>query len=831
MNKCSDIEIQISEMILGEISQVEQSIVHEHLAACDSCMGFYLSMSETFEQAPAQEESGLTQDQKMNILTAAKKIDSSEKVSAPLKSKKFPWQMVMSVAAALAISGVIVFPATSGSSSSAEATKLAANEAQQMAKKNKLKSDAVSFKVTSSSAPLDAPRQRLIQEDRENVEGKEIPSYYVAEPAMELESLRPVEAQGKRTSVVTVSPSAFASPSVFGDGYVSSGDSALADTNDEAPSTDGDSIVNRAFSDIQILPSAPKTKKAQDDRDVSSSSEVRFNYSNNEGLDLVVEDKKGFSKQKKLVAVRQIAKKEVGRFEEPVEELEEANYKRPSGGESLAVKEKEDSLLQKSKGLKEADEKRKKNLAEKSLVAQKKEEAEQTPADVLFKDMDKRQERRPMQLTVAHQQSTFSIDVDTAGYQIAKSQIANNVAPDPHVLRAEEFINYQSYNYTAPKKETFNIETDCATSPFHRGNQIMRVGIQGRRPGGDIQQQSHFVFIVDTSGSMAADGRLPLVKKVLPMIVSQMKPSDKISLIAGGLRSQLILDKVDARDKDIINKKILSLNAVGATNLETNLIDGYRQVTQNISPGTYNRVILLSDGVANLGEVSAQNILKQLESSREQGVGITVIGMGRGDYNDNFLEQLADKGDGNYVYIDDNAEAQKTFEQNFAATFNTIANNVKIQVDFDPEQVAKYRLLGYENRRLKNEDFRNDKVDAGEVGSGQSVTAIYEMEMTGKKTNKPLAVVNMRYKDVRDNQMKEQSMKVLNTNISGEFAKAPSSLRLAFLAGKYAEVLQRGGNDEGVTIEHLLKYMRPLAAELNSDSKVQEMLQLMIKSK
>jgi len=768
MNKeCNDIEIAISEMTLGKVSTELEQQIHAHIAECESCMGFYLSMAETFgPQDEKGDEQGLSTEQKMAIFAEAQKIDAAVQENPPQEVKKFSWNIVLSVAAALIVSGIILFPALKERSESAYVLK---SESQELKNSPAPKSIAdekdkeVSVVLEEVREMEDAPSESQQMSRRSRARAAEVRSVLKKQKLLQ-------QKKGDMPVVTTT---------VIEDSFAD--DAALADLTDEVPSTEDNSLAE-AVSDIVLSPNTfPKTKKE------NKKDELSLSYSN-----------RGIS----------------------------------------AEEEEMDIVAASSDRLKQAKGSNGSDLGEKRLVAEKKRKLPLDKMAVARKEESKldqskdtlNSQRRAMLDTAQNLQSTFSVDVDTAGYQIAKTQISNNITPDPQVLRAEEFINYQNYNYKAPQKETFNIETAVADSPFHRGNQIMHIGIQGRRPGGDHRKPSHFCFIVDTSGSMAADGRLPLIKKVLPMIVKQMTKGDKVSLLAGGLKPQLILDKVDVADLEQINQKVSSLNAVGATNLEANVLEGYAQVESN-TDNAYNRVVLMSDGVANLGEVSAQNILKNLESSRDKGVGITVIGMGQGEYNDNFLEQLANKGDGNYVYIDDSVEAQKSFEEKFAATFHTIAKNVKIQVDFDPQQVAKYRLLGYENRRLKNEDFRNDKVDAGEVGSGQAVTAIYEMELTGHQRDVPLAVVNMRYNDVRDNQMKEQQAKVMNLKENVEFNTAPNSLRLAFLAGKYAEVLQQGGVDEGITINHLLKYMRPLASEMNNDSHVQEMLFLMNKSK
>ncbi|NQZ59518.1 MAG: DUF3520 domain-containing protein, partial [Lentisphaeraceae bacterium] len=305
----------------------------------------------------------------------------------------------------------------------------------------------------------------------------------------------------------------------------------------------------------------------------------------------------------------------------------------------------------------------------------------------------------------------------------------------------------------------------------------------------------------------------------------------KISLFSCAQKPRLALDYVSVQNNAHINKVVKSLNAVGATNLEDSIVEGYAHAMNHIKAKNYSRVILISDGIATVGENRAEKILAKIQQGREKGIGLTVIGMGENEVNDSFLETMADKGDGNYVFVDGSAEARKTFETKFAATFNTIAYNVKIQLQFDAAQVARYRLVGYDNRRLQNKDFRNDKVDAGEVGSGQSVSAIYELVLTGKKSDKPLAEVRLRYRDARDNQMKEFARQVSSQQIKTDFIKASASTRLAYLVGKFAEVLQEEGNSDGVTAAKIQNELIKLGQIQKLYNDVRELLDVVIKSK
>ena len=855
--RCDEVEIQISEMILGEVSEETVKKVHEHIAECESCMGFYLSMVETFDdEVDAKEVTGLSQAQRMQIFAEAKRIDAIKKMTDKPPVKKFPWSVILSCAAAVCVSAVIVLPEllTRGEvhvlQEAAGEDLLKAKENEPLSEKSvdaaelneevKSRSRGMVLPKIEEGKPPRLKRESSVRLDTRAAERITTGESTVPEFSKSFTGTIPGNG-GIRNELKSNSKEDFKYSS---DSNGRSGKKELEGTavpekltktreSEDSKDMDGEvSLGNDGF--VDALPPPVFKDKPASGEGLKGGQSLGDPFADDVGLEDISDEVPSTYDDSTTETVSDSV---ISPFISPAPSVRGGGSAegRASGGERLGrsisgkeedgknLKDNADSMPE-DKGL---------NLLvdsdEELRVVE--EEGDKLLAEKKQKPVAKQIPRRQMQETANQPQSTFSIDVDTAGYQIAKTQIANNMRPDVNVLRAEEFINYHNYNYETPNKETFNIQADMTVSPFHKGSNILRVGIQGRRPGGDVRARNNFMFIVDTSGSMADEGRLPLAKKVIPMIVDNMQSGDAISLIAGGLTPRLVLDNVDVSEKDRINREVNSLNAVGATNLEQNLIQGYHLAAMNIAPNTYNRIVLLSDGVANLGEVSAQNILKNLKESKDKGIGLTVVGMGTGDYNDNFLEQLANKGDGNYVFVDDGEEAQKTFENNFAQTFHTIANNVKIQVDFDPKQVARYRLLGYENRRLKNKDFRDDSVDAGEVGSGQSVTAIYEIELTQENSGQPMAMVNMRYKDARDNEMKEQQLKVENRLVSKEFNDSPASLRLAFLSGKYAEVLQQGGNDEGISIEDLLKYMRPLAAELSADPNVQEMLQLMNKSR
>lgn len=902
MKPCTKFEERISEMLFGEIPENESQKLHIHMAGCDGCMEFYLSLYETLE-AGENEEFSLTEDQKNEIFEEAEKLDKPIKKFSPL------WTTGVSIAASLVVSGIVIM-SSSGSLGGPALSSYKTYEATDDAIEIEVAKDGIN-ELEFPSAPSQRPSKDSVYEYK-NVPAKNKSESLKRETTIHSKFIEEKEEEKRQDlsepKTITFNIKAF-----------EANDSALEDTNDEAPSTDDSSLNKESLSDIVISPSEFSSPSVYGGRGINGRQrqvEKKANASREEeSLDLVVEEQKaeidglGTVREKSdydandlVGGIGDVAGGELktnniqdgqdnGLDDDPFAEADPFGEPAIDGKSEMSFGyssdlEKQDDLDELSLELKLSNELGQKDKKKEIVISGKGDSKQQEgvirqnlelEADSLFNDaevlkqsgdlenakikveqavgrlakvpqskrilnkkemyqefygnlIEKEAAKRPMLSTQAQPMSTFSIDVDTASYQMAKQLIQNGQRPDPLSIRAEEFINSFNYKYEAPKNKAFKVHSEVVDSPFHRGSKIMKIGVQGKQPGGEHRLASHFCFIVDTSGSMADESRLPMVKKVLPMIIKQMTPGDKVSLVSCGLKSRLELDFADVQNKSLIAERIQSLNAVGATNLEASLLDGYRQVQKYIRKGIYSRVVLFSDGVANLGEKNANHILQNLQYAKDQGAGITVIGMGDKEYNDNFLETLADKGDGNYVFIGNNKEALKTFEEKFAATFHTIAYNVKIQVEFDPNQVSKYRLLGYENRRLKNKDFRNDKVDAGEVGSGQSVTAIYEVEMSGNPSAKPMAEIRLRYRDAVDRQMHEFATPVLQKSYNVGFEKASEATRLSLISGKFAEVLRDGGSSEGITANDLLKYIRPLASQMG-DSDVNELLNLIEKSK
>ncbi|TFH17112.1 MAG: DUF3520 domain-containing protein, partial [Lentisphaerales bacterium] len=431
--------------------------------------------------------------------------------------------------------------------------------------------------------------------------------------------------------------------------------------------------------------------------------------------------------------------------------------------------------------------------------------------------------------------STFSIDVDTASYTLGRNYMLRGYLPPAESVRTEELVNFFDYSYTPPANRTFTIHAECAPSPFGRGLQLLKIGVKGRRIGRDQQRQAVLTFVIDTSGSMDTPDRLGMIKKSLRMLLDELAPRDLVGIVQYDSHARLVLEHIPASDKNRILAAIDGLRTSGSTNLEEGLGTGYRAAARAFVPRGENRVLLLSDGVANLGGIEAEQILASIEAHRKQGIYCSVFGFGLGTYNDALLETLADKGDGSYMFIDSEDEARRVFVDDLSATLNGIAGDVKIQVEFNPEFVRRYRQLGYENRQLTKEQFRDDAVDAGEVGSGQSVTALYELDLSQMRVMKQhdrmiqpvqLAVIRVRYKDPETGRVEEIERQLMEDDLVANFESMNVRFRLAAAVAEFAEVLRNSDFAKGSSYADIAAVLRPVAFELRLDGKVKELLMM-----
>ena len=387
--------------------------------------------------------------------------------------------------------------------------------------------------------------------------------------------------------------------------------------------------------------------------------------------------------------------------------------------------------------------------------------------------------------------STFGMDVDTASYSVTRRFLRDGHLPPPDAVRVEEFVNAFDYNYAPPSHGAFAVHIAGAPSRFGEGKrlQLLRIGIQGRVVLDENRKDAILTFVIDVSGSMSLENRLELVKRTLTLLVEQLRPGDEVAIVVYGSRARVVLPHTGIEGREEILAAINSLAPEGSTNAEEGLRVGYDLALRNARFGSINRVILCSDGVANVGRTGADDILREIRIHVEEGITLTTVGFGMGNFNDTLMEQLANRGNGSYAYVDNINEARRVFVENLTGTLQVIARDAKVQVDFNPQVVRSFRLLGYENRRLAHEDFRDDKADGGEIGSGHSVTALYEIKLHEDAIGQ-LATVFIRHEDPDTRDVTEISEDIFAAELEGVFEDASPEFQLAAAVAEFAEILR-----------------------------------------
>ena len=410
------------------------------------------------------------------------------------------------------------------------------------------------------------------------------------------------------------------------------------------------------------------------------------------------------------------------------------------------------------------------------------------PYDMFFKDYGV----NPSIDTEDDNLSTFALDVDTGSYTVMRNYLNNGNLPPADSVRVEEYVNYFEQGYPIPPAhQAFGISMDAAPSPFTETERydMLRIGIQGYQVSEEDRKDAALTFVIDVSGSMGQDNRLELVKRSLEMLVEQLRRSDSVSIVVYGSNARVVLDPTTGSDSGEILRAIRSLEPEGATNAEEGIRLGYRMALKAYKPDSINRVILCSDGVANVGNTEADVILSEVKGYVDEGVTMATFGFGMGNYNDTLMEQLADNGDGFYAYIDSVDEAQRLFVDELTSTLQTIAMNAKVQVDFNPETVKRYRLVGFENRAIADDQFRDNTVDAGEIGAGHTVTALYEIKLYLEAAGR-VATVNLRWEDPDTRAVTELSKDFNASEIAYDFRETDPHFQRAVVVAEYAEILK-----------------------------------------
>ncbi len=425
--------------------------------------------------------------------------------------------------------------------------------------------------------------------------------------------------------------------------------------------------------------------------------------------------------------------------------------------------------------------------------------------------------------------STFAIDVDTASYSIARRKILSGDTVPPDSVRVEEFVNYFHYGYAGPSDgKPFAVHMEAAPSPYGKGTYLLRVGVQGKQVAKRDRKRAHLVFLVDVSGSMSSPDKLPLAQRSLRILVDNLNEMDTVALVTYAGSTRVVLQPTNATERGKIYAAIDELSAGGSTAMGSGLELAYNIAAKEVTPDSETRVIVLSDGDANVGKTSHEEILQTIHGHVKEGVTLSTVGFGMGNYKDQLMEQLADKGNGNNYYIDGLSQAKRVFQEQLGGTLEVIAQDVKIQVDFDAKAVKAYRLVGYENRDIADQDFRDDKVDAGEIGAGHSVTAMYEVELAeGAQAN--LATVRIRAKKPRAKEAAEYSYAFARELMRPSFDAASVDFRFASAVIGFAEILRKSPYADGWKLDTVLSIGR--AATPKGSQEREEFLTLVGKSK
>ncbi|NOQ89454.1 MAG: DUF3520 domain-containing protein [Gammaproteobacteria bacterium] len=441
-----------------------------------------------------------------------------------------------------------------------------------------------------------------------------------------------------------------------------------------------------------------------------------------------------------------------------------------------------------------------------------------------YKHFDDNQIKRVAESPV----STFSIDVDTGAYSNVRRMVNAGNLPREDLVRVEELINYFSYAYDKPENSDmpFSVTTEMAVTPWNPGSRLLHIGIKGFDSSETELPASNLVFLIDVSGSMNSPDKLGLLKSALKLLSKNLRDEDRLSIVVYAGASGVVLEPVAGNQTAKITQALDSLSAGGSTNGAAGIKSAYLLAEQEFIKGGINRVILATDGDFNVGTVNFEALKDLIEEKRKTGISLTTLGFGTGNYNDHLMEQLADAGNGNYAYIDTLNEAQKVLVDEVSSTLNTIAKDVKIQLEFNPAVVSEYRLIGYENRTLNREDFNNDKIDAGEIGAGHTVTALYEVTLTDSKSkaidplrytsdkarktthSNELAYLRIRYKEPTASNSKLIEQVIKTSDIETHLAKTSDRYRFAASVAGYGQLLRGGKYTQDFNYDDVLELAR-----------------------
>jgi Ca-activated chloride channel family protein len=432
--------------------------------------------------------------------------------------------------------------------------------------------------------------------------------------------------------------------------------------------------------------------------------------------------------------------------------------------------------------------------------------------------------------------STFAIDVDTGSFTFARRFLRQGQLPPEGAIRVEEWVNAMHYSYEGPQKASsfpFSVLVQGSPSPIAKNTHLVRVALQGKRVSKQERGPTSLVFLADVSGSMDGPDRLPLAREAMHLLIDELRDDDIVGIATYAGETRLALPATLIKgNKKKIHDAIDTLSSGGGTNMGSGMELAYREAGKNLGGGRSARVVVLSDGDVNIGRLSHQDILKSIRGYVSEGVMMSTVGFGTGNYNDNLMEQLADAGNGNYSYIDSKKTAERVFVHELDGTLETIAQDVKIQVEWNKDVVTKYRLVGYENRDVADEDFRNDKKDAGEIGAGHAVTALYELELSsqdiGTSPTANLGTVRIRAKKPRGTKAEEMSVMIT----AADLRERPNDLdhdgQAAVATALAAEILRGSPYAEGRTLGEAASLLREAAIGPHAEERLELARELML---
>lgn len=422
--------------------------------------------------------------------------------------------------------------------------------------------------------------------------------------------------------------------------------------------------------------------------------------------------------------------------------------------------------------------------------------------------------------------STFGLDVDDASYTLARSYLNDGHLPPAEAIRMEEFINHFSYGYAEPERGKFRIFTEITSSPFDRRTNLLKIGIKGKEIHDYQRKPLNLTLVIDVSGSMQWGNRLELVKESIRMLVEQLDRQDQVGIVAYGSNAFVVLQPTPASRKKVIISALDRLHPGGSTFAEAGLRLGYEMANEQFIAGHNNVVALCSDGVANVGKTSPEAIMRDIKRFTNKGIALSTFGFGMGNYNDALLEQLAQQGNGKYAYVDQREQARKLFVDELVSTVQVLAWDAKVQVEFDPEVVQSYRLVGFENRAIADHKFRDNRQDGGEVGAGHEVTALYEVVLTSRHWADHVATVFVRWKDTDRGKVTEVSRKVsLGGDYTKRFESSRPELRLAIVSARFAELLKGTEHAWQTGYDELYRMARDIERQMPNEE-TRELVQL-----